>query len=155
MNYKDVLEYNESNGYFYWLETRSSTCIKGSIAGSVIKNGYRLIGVFGKRYRAHHLVWIIMTGSKVPKGYEIDHINRNRDDNRWSNLRLATRSQNNINSKDRISKLPRGVMLNKGKYTAYIDKQNKRYYLGTYNTIEEAKLIRDNKAIELYGEFAL
>mgnify|MGYP001205356344 CR=1 FL=1 len=148
---KAILDYDGTSGLFTWKETRSSTCKKGQIAGTLNDNGYIIIGALGKRYRAHHLAWFYVYG-ELPQ--EIDHINKNKSDNRIDNLRLATRSQNNINTKPRKGKYPRGVMKNKNKYTAYIDKNYKRMYLGTYDTISEAKRIRDEKAKELYGEFA-
>jgi hypothetical protein len=64
----------------------------GSVAGDVKPTGYRYIGVCGQRYRAHRLAWFYMYG-EWPKG-EIDHINRNRDDNRIDNLRDVSRSLN-------------------------------------------------------------
>jgi phosphotransferase system IIB component len=148
---KSILQYDPATGIFTWKETRSPTCKKGQVAGQTTKNGYVVIGVLGGRYRAHHLAWFYIHGV-LPK--EIDHKNRIRNDNRIENLRIASRSENNVNSK-RHSKITnvRGVMRNKKKFTAYIDKDGKRTYLGTYSTVEEAQTVRDMKAKEMYGEF--
>ena len=53
-------------------------------AGYINSDGYRSITIDGREYFAHDLVWLYMTG-ELPKG-EVEHINRNNDDNRWCNL---------------------------------------------------------------------
>ena len=55
--------------------------------------GYLDQGVDGKKYRAHRLIWRYVTGED-PGALDVDHRNRNRSDNSWSNLRLGTKSQN-------------------------------------------------------------
>lgn len=92
-----------------------------------------------------------------PKGTEIDHINRNPCDNRKSNLRIATRSQNNMNSKRRVNNTSgiRGVSLHKqtGKWRAYISYNGKQINLGLFWNIKDAAQVRKQKATELYGGF--
>lgn len=98
---KSVLDYEPLTGIFYWRERDigSAGCEEkakqfnkryaGSVAGSVDVNkyGFKRVKIFilGRRYLAHHLAWLYMTG-EWPKG-RIDHINRNGMDNSWSNLR--------------------------------------------------------------------
>ena len=62
------------------------------------KDGYYCSRVYGERIKAHQFIWFLKTGEKV-KGTDIylDHINRNRSDNRFCNLRKATRRENNLN----------------------------------------------------------
>lgn len=81
--------------------------------GSYGKDGYLIIKVKGKQFKAHRIVWLINTGN-FPE-CEIDHINRVRADNRIENLRLSNRQQQVEN---------RTVMPNKetGKVGIYIDK---------------------------------
>ncbi len=91
----------------------------------------------------------------APKGIQVDHINGNGLDNRKSNLRLATASQNSINriSKNRTGY--RGVKSAKGKYTARITCKGKVYFLGIFSSAEAAAQAYDKKAIELHGDFAV
>jgi hypothetical protein len=88
----------------------------------------------------------------------IDHKNCNRSDNRWDNLRLATNVENAHNRLIPITNKTRvkGVWYdkNKNKYTAYITSEKVRYHLGTFNSLEEAKRIRNNKTIEFHRNFA-
>lgn len=97
----------------------------------------------------------------VVKGFEVDHINRNKLDNRRSNLRLASRgenSQNKAKAKNTTSKY-RGVCyrpkLNKSKpWTGYISKNGKRFELGYFDNEVDAAKAYNKKAKELWGEFA-
>jgi hypothetical protein len=92
-------------------------------------------------------------------GYLIDHINRNRLDNRKENLRIATRAQNNIN-RERVkgAQSPyRGVIWrpHAKAWKAYIKKDHKQIHLGYFLTPEKAALKYNEKAVELFGRFAV
>lgn len=86
----------------------------------------------------------------------IDHINGNGLDNRKENLRIATGSQNAGNSRMRIGTFGKykGVHFFNEKWVARIGHQNKRYYLGRFETREAAALACNKKYTELFGEFA-
>jgi HNH endonuclease/AP2 domain len=125
--------------------------VKGSNAGTVIgtrrAKGYFVAMVDGKSYRVHHLVWMYHHGHFVP---ELDHINRDRGDNRIENLRPCTHSQNLGNSRARVHKY-KGVTFCKAteKWRAQMNG-----HLGRFDTIEEAALAYNAAAIEHFGEFA-
>ena len=97
---KALLDYDPDTGAFTWRyrpdrPKRWNTRYAGTRAGQ-ISNGYTYIQVNGKP--AHYgarLAWLYMTGEWPP--VQIDHVNGNRSDDRFANLRLATNSQNNTN----------------------------------------------------------
>lgn len=95
---------------------------------------------------------------KTPKGLSTDHINRNKLDNRVKNLRICNQSQNTINSTKKMNNTSgyKGVYWNTNlKYwVAEIKKDRKRFSLGYYKDIKDAVLAYNNKAKELFGEFA-
>ena len=89
---KSILHYDPDTGIFRWAKRRATWIPAGTIAGSTCEKGYAIIVINYKIYRAHRLAWLYMTGSHPPEF--IDHINLDRKDNRFCNLRLSTRAQN-------------------------------------------------------------
>ena len=106
-------------------------------------------------YRAHRLIWRYMTGEWPPD--EIDHINRVRSDNRWCNLRLATRSQNrkNISVHKDASSESKGVSWHKqkGKWRARIHYNGKELSLGLFDRKEDALAVYRLIVPTAFGEF--
>jgi len=106
--------------------------------------GYIRISIDNKIYFAHRLAWLFVYGN-FPK-YNIDHINRIRDDNRIENLREATQSYNVINSKTSINNTSgiRGISYHKTtrKWYARIGILRKQRYLGTYDNMLDAAKAR-------------
>ena len=102
--------------------------------GSIYDNGrYARCYYKGKEPLVHNLLWQHRHGKK-PKGYDVDHINRNKYDNRFENLRLVTRSKNKLNQekvKGNFTTKFKGVHYCKRdkKFTARISLEGKRYYL--------------------------
>ena len=93
-----------------------------------------------------------------PDGSDLiaDHKNMNPLDNRRSNLRPATRSQNNMNKKcNHGKKLPKGVSFHKriGRYMARISVMRKTYNLGYFDTAEEAFEVYKKHALIIHGEY--
>jgi len=113
------------------------------------RGGYYTIDVCGKREYLHRY----LIGAK--KGETVDHINRNRTDNRKSNLRIVSKSLNAYN-KEIKNNLGRGIYYdNFGyRYRACISHNNKTIKLGSFQDIEQAKIAYNKKALEIYGKDA-
>ena len=154
---KEVLEYNPDTGLFIWLKSNGNRRLKaGDAAGTKMRAGYIRITIKGRMYPAHRLAYLYMTGN-FPENF-IDHINHIKDDNRWTNLRDATNSQNQANRlklKNNTSGY-KGVCwhIARKKWIAQIMYMNKLIHLGYYTTPEEAHEAYKKKSIEIYGEFA-
>lgn len=107
-------------------------------------------------FYAHRIVFALMDVD-VPEGMYIDHANGCPLDNRWSNLRLATPSQNSCNkkknTKGRGCDLPKGVSRQKGCYRASVMKNGVSVVVGIFPTPESAHLAYCEAARELHGEF--
>jgi len=144
---KSILHYNPETGVWTYLVSRRRAIRVGSIAGSLTHDGYHRILVNRKQYLSHRLAFFYTTG-EWPKEL-VDHINGNKLDNRWCNLREANHSQNGQNKavgKNNKSGLKGVRMLKSGKYAAYL-------CLGSFETKEEAKAIYDEAAVKLHGVF--
>jgi len=89
-------------------------------------------------------------------GFEVDHRNGDKLDNRKRNLRYATASQNHANSKVYKNSMfgLKGVGLHRGMIRAYIQVDGKAKHLGYFETIEEAALAYNAAAKAAFGEFA-
>jgi hypothetical protein len=95
LNHRQLLvlfSYDPDTGLFTRLVTTGSRSQAGEIAGSKDSQGYWQISINHRVHRAHRLAWLYMMG-EWPDA-EIDHRDLNRSNNRWSNLRPATRAQN-------------------------------------------------------------
>lgn len=125
--------------------TSTAKCVKvGDIAGWVENTGYRRIMVSGVTLQAHRIVWIYMTGSWPVD--QIDHINGDRSDNRFSNLREVNNSDNSKNQKVRVDNESgiAGVRFRKdcGKWQARVSVNGNRVSLGHFDDIKSAELAR-------------
>lgn len=89
-------------------------------------------------------------------GQEVDHINRNRLDNRKKNLRFCTRQQNNRNKGFTRARKFKGITRWKNQFwRARICVNYKEKFLGNFKTRKEAAIAYDNAARKLFGEFAV
>lgn len=143
------LDYEKESGYLYWKKG-------GKVSGWTDPHGYRLTRIAGRLLRNHHIVWFLETGEWPTS--EIDHINNDPSDNKFSNLRLADRKQQGANQKLQVRR--------KGKFKGVHQSGSGNYYVkvkknkktltgtGTFTCEKEAALKYNYLAEELFGEFA-
>lgn len=109
----ELLSYDQFTGTLTWKAS-------GKAAGSVTPKGYIRVGIDGKCYMAHRLIWIMVAGQEAPK--QIDHRDRNGTNNRWLNLREASQEINQHNrgftgvTRDTLTSSWRAQLMSYGKY---------------------------------------
>lgn len=127
----------------------------GGVAGFAAPDGRYYIDIKGRRYAAHRLAWLYMTG-EWPN--EVDHKDCDPLNNRWVNLRLATRSQNNANvrAKRHNTSGHKGVSWDRDRklWRAQICVEKKRMMLGRFERVEDAARAYIESAERHFGEFA-
>lgn len=135
----DALAYDQASGVFTWRIRPSQRTMLGTIAGSIDTHGYRQIRYRRKMYLAHRLAWLFMTGDWPTM--QIDHINGDRLDNRWTNLRQASHSVNSQNRRwptKRNKSGVLGVFRDGAKWRACIRVKGKTIGLGTFDSLDAA-----------------
>ncbi len=150
---KAILSYNPDTGLWHWLVDDWGRK-KGELAGAINSDGYIQITINCKKYKAHRLAWLYMTGA-WPEN-EVDHDNTFTNDNRWLNLREATGTENCYNYPVKVTnKLGvKGVHKTKNnRYKAQIQINKVKIYLGRFDTLEEAKAAHDAAANKYQNEF--
>jgi hypothetical protein len=146
--------FDYDNGVLIWKNPQGRRAKPGDVAGYKTKNGYIRIGINGDEYPAHWIVWWMHGKGEIPEGYEIDHENHIRSDNRIDNLRLVTRKQNSQNHTRRVT--------NKSGYTGVIwNKRVKKWNVqvtvdgrcisGGYHESIESAIESRNRLWSLYG----
>ena len=136
----------------------ASNAKAGSVAGRKRpnSNGYYEVYVEGRLWLVHRIIWALTNG-RDPGGLEVDHINRIKTDNRPSNLRLATASQQKMNTSghSRNTSGVRGVSFNKSqkKWVAYLNKGSVTYWLGAFAHLDDAAAARSEAELEHFGSF--
>lgn len=184
MQEDEPVKINLGDGLFTWISKEDEGlagmgwCAKKSgrkgIPHYYAMKQYTIAGV-QVTYALHTMVWERMMDSVLPKGFLVDHINGDKLDNRRSNLRLATRSENEANKQKRRGHKKsdgttknhskyKGVALMKGRkkcWRAIISTnannagETKQVHLGTYYTEKEAAEAYNKAALEMFGEFAV
>jgi len=164
---RECLDYDPATGEFRWCVRPQShfhdplRCrmwngrYAGKLAGWFNPFGHHMIAFGRLATMSHRIAWAMTYGEPVPG--EIDHIDGNPGNNCITNLRAATRADNQANKGPRPdSRLGvKGVALRKsGRFAAYIRRHDKRYWIGTFDTIEEAAAAHRDAAERLHGKFA-
>lgn len=153
-----IFSYEPATGILRWRRNDSNplywnTKYAGMEAGYINKGGHVAVSMKKKMYPAHRIIWKMMTGRDPPN--DIDHIDNVHHNNKWGNLREATRQQNLMNAGLHKGKtLPKGVSAKKGKYRACIRVNAKQLHLGTFETPAAAHAAYRAAAVKHFGEFA-
>lgn len=155
---KTLLQFDPETGNFYWIKANAPqgwAHISGRPAGSNF-DGYRRIKIDQKNYLVHRLVWL-WTYGEFPK-QRIDHKDLDGMNNKPSNLRLATGSQNviNVGLKSNNTTGIKGVYWNKtsNKWQAALNVNGKQIHLGYFTDKDKAEEVVRKKREEVHGEFA-
>lgn len=120
-------------------------------------SGYWKLKYKGRNWLLHRFIFLWANGY-LPEF--VDHIDRDVNNNDPNNLRACEyKGQNTINSTARSDNTSgyKGVTWHRGvgKWHSSVYKDGKRHYLGVFDSKEDAALVYNNKALELFGEFAV
>ena len=155
---REYFDYNPFSGTFCRIKSERGVP-HGMLFKDVVNTdtrGYLRIRIMDKDYRIHRLAFMYMEG-KMPEF--VDHMNGVKTDNRWCNLRPCTQQQNQFNQHRvgksgfkgvRVKRLSTGVE----KWQARIAKDGNEITIGTYDCPKEAARAYNQKAKELFGDFA-
>jgi hypothetical protein len=139
MNPKDLFDYRD--GVLYWRIRPSHGVYPGDAARSLFNNGYHYLQYQGRTYKCADVIWQ-WHGKTIPSGMELDHLDRDRGNDRVENLEPKTRAQNIRNTAARNELGVKGVELRRGGYRASVWNK-KKVNLGTFPTLDEAIAARD------------
>ena len=147
---KSVVHYNPETGSFTRIKSRNSKLIGRNAGVSDGCEGYLKVFVSGKLYLAHRLAWLYVTGS-MPKDC-IDHVDHNRTNNSFYNLREATKLDNRTNCPMRSNNKSgyTGVhwCVQSKKWKAQISISGKKISLGIFNDLDDAVKARLEAEVE-------
>ncbi|MFA7308089.1 MAG: HNH endonuclease [Hyphomicrobium sp.] len=171
---RSILDYDPETGVFTWKQRppemfrdtafrpKENTCdiwntrFSGKISGWPNGHGYIEFSILGKKCLAHRIAWLYMTG-EWPK-HQIDHVDCDRSNNTFSNLRKATHGENqrNCGVKANNTSGHKGVRWHShsGKWQACIRVEGERHHLGSFESIEDAAKAYECASSKFHGKFA-
>ena len=149
---RELLSYNPKTGALTFL-TFNHRHRKGDQLTRISGQGY-LVWTFEYRtYYAHRIAWKLHTESEPPE--VVDHVNRNRSDNRWSNLRASDQTNNRYNTTPwGIQSLP-GVQRRGNYFYAKLRANKQQLYLGSFQTEMDAHLAYRKAHIHHFGKHSI
>lgn len=152
---RELLYYDQDTGKFLWRVSRKGSKGKWNEAGTLTNKGYVDVCIEGKKYGLHRLAFLWREGW-IPRC--VDHINGDKADNSWNNLRPANYRENGFNCKGRGTITGFKNVYKDKRYedsfyvSLYINGKQKR--MGTYKTAEEANKAAIEMRIKTQGEFS-
>jgi hypothetical protein len=153
--FRSQLHYDSETGEFKRIATSGNRSKIGEVLGFFDKQGYVIVKIKGRCYKAHRLAFLYMTGS-FPCG-DVDHINCVKSDNRWANLRIVDRSANmcnrGITSKNKSGFKGVSWCKKSKKWHAQIAVNRKKFNLGYYENIDMAAFAYRHAGNALHGDF--
>lgn len=151
----ELLRYEPETGKLFWKISTSNRVRAGSEAGTISKIGYRYVSIDGHRALAHRLIFFMQNG--VWPSESIDHMDNDRLNNRWSNLRECNRTVNAENKKSALSNNKLGILgvsPSRGRFKAQIQVSGKNKFIGRYDSVEEAQKAYLDAKSKLHKGFA-
>ena len=134
-----------------WRVTRGSRAAAGAKAGSLNSLGYWEVGLLGRRFLVHRIVYALVHNVD-PGELQIDHIDRNPSNNKAENLRAVDKGTNEHNTGARRNSKTgiKGVHWSKvaAKYQSSITVRNVKHHLGYFSTLTEAVAARQAAEVE-------
>jgi hypothetical protein len=154
---REIFRYIPETGNLFWMprdsnwfaSIRAEKAFSKNFEGrealaSPTAKGYKAGALWGKSYLAHRVIWLLMTGS-WPEG-DIDHINGIRSDNRWSNLRAVSRTENMRNKRKNKNNKSGHVGVHwharDGRWVAKIGHEGRDRWLGQFGSLDDAVAAR-------------
>jgi len=151
-----MFDYDHNTGFLHWKIKRKGTKGISSTAGHVSRYGYLIVTINGECFKQHRLVWVYVTGKEPVE--QIDHVNGNRADNRFENLRECTHQQNILNTPGWRKKCtPKGVRKEKNcksSYNARFMHNGIEFNVGNFPTESEAVAALTIAREKKHGNFA-
>lgn len=139
------------------IDPRSPSCLTSKVVGKTVGgddgHGYLMCMLMGMKFKVHQIVWLLHH-REFPK-HPIDHINRDRRDNRIENLRSA-RDLDNMQNLNASTSPSAGTWFCKtsGRYCARLTHNHRKIYLGYFDTVEAANAAYRAKKQEISGQFS-
>lgn len=145
---REMLHYCPETGALTWRISRGNQVYAGGTAGTTNAYGYRVVVLDGKFFMVHRLAFMFMLGRMPLPGLDVDHIDRDRGNNAWANLREVSRAKNLRNMAAPEHKPP-NVNRRGNRWQVTFSVENKTKYFGMYPTVEEAVEVAERIRAEL------
>ena len=149
----------ELSDYFYY-DPSSPSCLRNKVSrraarqdmvqGTLGNRGYWQVRLLGERFVQHRIVWELHFGP-IPEGRVIDHIDRDKSNNRIENLRCTSQSSNMTNQPQRNSSGHKGVYKNQASGNYQVQSLKDHKYLKTVQTIEAQLELQDKDLQDRFG----